>query len=203
MIVECPYCDSKVDAKVIGDHTEFSREDPIPFRTTLTVCPSCKQSILAGQYESAGEYGDEWEAASRLWPKPSRVIAWEIPDVVRVSLDEADRCFRATAFTATAVMCGRALEGVCVNHKTKAKTLAQGLEELKDKEIIDKRLYEWGQELRKLRNLGAHASAERVSKDDATDMLDFVHAICDYVYVLNKKFERFKKRRDEDTLEKT
>ncbi len=53
-------------------------------------------------------------------------------------------------------MVGRALEGICVHQKTKAKTLAPGLKELLNKEIIDKRLFTWGEELRKLRNLGAH-----------------------------------------------
>ncbi|MEE8136534.1 MAG: DUF4145 domain-containing protein, partial [Thermodesulfobacteriota bacterium] len=73
-------------------------------------------------------------------------------------------------------MSGQALEGVCVHHKTKKKTIAAGLTELKDKEIIDKRLYEWGEEIRKHRNIGAHANEDRISRDDAKDVLDFVQA---------------------------
>ena len=95
------------------------------------------------------------------------------------------------AFTACAVMCGRALEGVCVDQKTTRKTLASGLKELLDKKVIDERLYAWGEALRQMRNLGAHASDEKVSREDANDLLDFVYAICEYVYTLNAKFQDF------------
>jgi hypothetical protein len=38
--------------------------------------------------------------------------------------------------------------------------LGQGLEELHAGEIIDKRLFEWGRELQKNRNLAAHATEQ-------------------------------------------
>jgi len=83
---------------------------------------------------------------------------------------------------------------VCHNTLLGLKTLASGLKYLKDKEIIDGRLYEWGEALRSARNLGAHASTEKVSREDARDLLDFSVAICEYVFVLNAKFARFKDR---------
>lgn len=43
--------------------------------------------------------------------------------------------------------------------------------------------------------LEAHASDVKISKIDASDLLDFAIAICDYVYVLRNKFEDFMKRR--------
>lgn len=93
-------------------------------------------------------------------------------------------------------MCGRAIEGICKHHNAKTKTLAAGLKDLKDKEIIDGRLFEWGEALRTAQNLDAHASTEKVSKEDAQDLLDFSTAICEYVFVLNAKFERFKARKN-------
>jgi hypothetical protein len=92
-------------------------------------------------------------------------------------------------------MCGRAIEGICVHNKTKVKTLHGGLKELLDKEIIDKRLFTWGDELRKLRNLSAHATGERVPQQDASDVLAFAHAITDYVFVLTEQFQEFMSRR--------
>ena len=92
-------------------------------------------------------------------------------------------------------MCGRAIEGICVHHKTKGKTLNNGLKDLLDKEIIDKRLYNWGDELRKLRNLGAHATGEKVPQQDASDVLIFAHAITEYVFVLTEQFREFMSRR--------
>jgi hypothetical protein len=60
--------------------------------------------------------------------------------------------------------------------------------------IIDKRLHEWGDELRKHRNLAAHATDARFALADAKNLYDFSTAICDYVFVLTEKFEDFKKR---------
>jgi hypothetical protein len=51
-----------------------------------------------------------------------------------------------------------------------------------------------GDELRKHRNLAAHASGAKFILTDAKDLYDFSTAICDYVFVLTEKFESFKKR---------
>lgn len=91
-------------------------------------------------------------------------------------------------------MCGRTIEGVCKHHDSKTRNLAGGLKKLKDDGIIDARLYNWGEALRSHRNLGAHATTEKVSKEDARDLLDFSIAICEYVFVLNEKFNRFQAR---------
>jgi hypothetical protein len=55
-------------------------------------------------------------------------------------------------------------------------------------------LYEWGDELRKHRNLAAHASDVHFNLADAKDLYDFSTAICEYVFVLTEKFEAFRKR---------
>ena len=92
-------------------------------------------------------------------------------------------------------MCGRALEGICRHFKTKSDNLANGLTELRDARVIDGRLFDWSEELRKHRNLGAHASEERISSEDAADLLDFAHAITTYVFDLTAKFKGFLQRK--------
>jgi hypothetical protein len=92
-------------------------------------------------------------------------------------------------------MCGRSIEGVCKHHDPKIKTLAGGIKRLREDGVIDDRIYGWGEALRENRNLGAHATTEKVAKADARDLLDFSVAICEYVFVLNAKFESFQKRR--------
>ena len=100
----------------------------------------------------------------------------------------------AGAFLACAVMCGRAIEAICTEHKTKSPTLAEGLRELKDRQIIDQRLFDWAETLRHQRNIGAHATAESITPQDARDVLDFAIAICEYVVVLSDKYETFRNR---------
>lgn len=195
MIIECPHCDSKVDATEQG-HVELDLDAVgVPSKVALVKCNVCKEPLV-GLSEIVQIGHDEWDWSNleRLWPAPEDDIDWEIPEIARVSLIEARTCFKAKAYTACAVMCGRAIEGVCKHHNAKSRTLAKGLEDLKKKGVIDERIYEWGEALRVARNLGAHASTDRVSRDDARDLLDFSNAICEYVFVLNAKFERFKER---------
>jgi len=93
-------------------------------------------------------------------------------------------------------MCGTVLEAICSEYATKHKVLAGGLKDLREKEVIDNRIYEWGEALRKHRNIGAHATHETISREDAKDLLDFAGAICQYVFVLTNKFETFMKRKE-------
>ncbi|MDH4202963.1 MAG: DUF4145 domain-containing protein [Phycisphaerae bacterium] len=115
---------------------------------------------------------------------------------------DARKCYKAKVYDACAVMSGRTLEGICKHYKTKGNTLAAGLKELKDSGVIDERLYQWSVELRKHRNMGAHARVDKISKEDAKDLLDFAQAFCDYVFVLNAKFNRFMERKDKAEAQK-
>jgi len=156
-------------------------------------------NILAGlehEVEHPDEGGTVWTRAERVWPEPKKVVSRKVPPIVQDSLQEADLCFSARAFTACAVMCGRAIEGICVQQgMKKKKTFQLGLRALLDSEVIDQRLFAWGEELRKLRNLGAHATGATVEREDAVDVLAFAHAITDYVYVLTAQFNDFMERR--------
>ena len=196
MIIDCPHCDSKVEVEEKG-FFDFDLEvaGGVPSKLALVECKVCHKPLLGFSELIQISHEDwDWGTLERLWPSPEEDIDHEIPEIARISLVEAQTCFKAKAYTACTVMCGRAIEGVCKHHNAKTKTLAAGLEELRDKEVIDGRIYEWGEALRSARNLGAHASTEKVSREDAKDLLDFSTAICEYVFVLNAKFERFKDR---------
>lgn len=193
MIVECSYCEAKVNGKVLAQHDDpQGSEDLQPsFRTTFLTCPVCDNALLAGQME----IGAEWDTAARLWPSPEPYVSRLIPEVVRASLEEADRCSKAKAYAACAVMCGRSLEGIAHHYSITKPNLFESLKELETLGVINGRLLLWAEELRKSRNIGAHATGEKVSKQDASDLLDFTSAICEYVFVLNAKFDVFMKRR--------
>lgn len=196
MIIECSYCEAKVDAKVLAQHEEFDAElDPWPFRASLLVCPSCKNSMLGGQDLIDTEAGNQiWTSASRLWPSPKQHLSRTIPEIVRTSIEEAQNCLAARAHTAAVAMSGRALEGICRHFKTKSQYLGGGLKELRDREIIDSRLFEWSEALRRHRNMAAHATEKKATKANAQDLLNFVESISEYVFVLSAQFEEFKKR---------
>jgi hypothetical protein len=223
LIVECPYCDARVDAKEIAtyqcptrEHYDESRkqfdENPDswsdgldgdvdvndwvwPYRATLLVCVACDRVLLAYQEDEGSlETGQRWSEPRRVYP-PEQALDFpvQIPEGIRRSLEEAKRCLRAEAYPATAVMCGRAVEGLC-RHFNPGVYLGTGLSELRTRGIIDGMLWQWGEELQRHRNIGAHAGEATISKDDAVDLFDFALAICQYVFVFGEKFRKFKER---------
>ena len=201
VIVECSHCDAVVKAEALATHMTKEFHESVMMdlpseKVSLLVCPSCHEALVSRTtWEGEGDYGDIWSKPQRVWPRSEREASLAAPAIVRVSLEEAQRCYRAAAYTACVVMSGRALEGVCRHFQTKSVTLHKGLAELLDRQIIDQRLFSWGEELRKHRNLAAHASEHKFAQDDATDLMDFVSAICEYVFVLTPKFESFLRRR--------
>jgi uncharacterized protein DUF4145 len=194
LIIECPTCEAKVSARVIAIK-DGSEDRGAPTQILFMECLSCK-GVLLGHTEMVQVSEDGWDYCrpDRLWPKPKNSISWKLPDLVRESLEEASLCFNARAYSATVVMCGRALESICKDHSVKDWKLSTGLKELKSKGIIDGRLFEWGEELRKSRNLSAHASDVKMTSEDSRDILDFTIAIGEYVYVLADKYASFKER---------
>jgi hypothetical protein len=195
-IIECPDCESKVTANVIAIK-EYSPDEnySYPHCVYFLECPACHRTIV-GHSDLVQVDFDEWEYENptRLWPEQQKILDGNIPTLVRKSIEEATKCYKAAAYSACAVMCGRSLEALCKEHGTKNWELAKGINELKDKGIIDGRLFDWSEALRDRRNIGAHANEEDISKEDAGDVLDFTIAICEYVYVLTRKYEKFRKR---------
>ena len=208
MLIDCPHCQARVNGEVLRLKAHYEGEDGDPFPTSgyqvgLLNCPECKHVLVAhqtlvkpGGFDSTEE-PDEWSSAVRVWPDPVSQLANSIPESVRACLLEAYKCLHATAYTACVAMSGRAIEAMCRHFSTKRDMLFEGLKELHERGVIDKRLYEWGDELRKHRNLAAHASGVKFNLTDAKDLYDFSTAICDYVFVLSEKFESFKKRQSE------
>ncbi len=201
MIVYCPDCDASINAKSIATHEKFTEYDFAPMRYSLLSCTICNGVQLVEQYLSGSkpENDTHWSETKRNWPNPELELPIGVPTVTRKSLEEAERCLRAKAFTACAVMTGRALEGICRHYKTKSKYLGAGIKELLDKKIIDEKLFEWSKELHLHRNIAAHADANdtEISENDARDLLDFSIAICEYIFVLSNKYSEFMIRKSE------
>ena len=190
MLIECHSCEAVVDASELCTNDAESQ-----FITDMTVglyqCPSCHASLV-GIKTGKESYPPKVE---RVWPEPKNKFHESIPSAVRKSLEDAKRCYDAKVYSATAVMCGKAIEFI-VSDKTNKNNLFQGLKELKAKEIIDARLYEWSEALRKERNIGAHAIEVEIKRQDASDILDFAVAICEYVYVLTDKYNAYLSRKE-------
>lgn len=221
-IVDCPRCKAKVAAVEAGriDRNGFDDEvgEPWGYRLQIGSCPRCDSSLVGESWQQTfkeyeAEY-DSWSAAVRVYPEPPRnFTSSRIPRVVKDSLSEADRSLQANANIAACAMLGRALEALCrdvladdqslegSSKEAKEKPnirkplmLAAGIKQLREKNIIDARLFDWSQQLHAFRNLAAHPEDVSISREDAQDLQTFVYAIVEYIYDLSDRYEEFKAR---------
>ena len=193
LAVACRACGYLSSAYVVGKITGDDGEEGGLFELSLVQCEHCDSPSLVRQDEAS-------EAAPvEVWPTSRRPLDDGIPERVRDGVTEARKCFEGGAFPATAVMVRRAIEGICANLGAKHKTPHRALQELVQRGVIDPRLLEWADGLRVLGNVGAHFTDQAVTKQDASDALDLIEAMLDYVYVFSAKFEQFKARRDAPT----
>lgn len=192
----CPHCEKPTLATVISEAAGQNEYEP-PFLAELARCGTCHNPFLMLEED----FGDGWDGEPIVvWPRQQRPLSFQIPEALRLEHEEARRCFSSKAYTATAVMVRRTLEGVCIdqgmsNSGGRPKPLFKMLEQLKDDGKIEGRLFEWSQELRVLGNQGAHFTGTAVTREDALDGLALAEALLDYLYVLSAQFEAFKRRR--------
>ncbi len=190
MILECPRCEAVVDAKVLHSYADSDPDGP-PGLWTFAQCPQCTMPLVAVEADN----GDGPETPSRVYPPKDKQLGRSVPEALREAYNEAVACFRAKAFTASAIMCRKTLEGLCLEHGVKERGLAAGLKKLKDTGVIEARLFEWAEALRTLGNEAAHGVRATISRQDAKDIIEFTEALTEYVFTYRDRFERFKKRR--------
>lgn len=195
----CPHCEKPATASVRGeavwDGWEQGRDHPInpPVEWTLVQCENCWHPSVQVR-EDYGQGFDQDDPVV-VYPAPRR-ISPSVPEPLRREWEEAEACFKAKAYAATAVMVRRTLEGTCEELGVKKRTLAQSLKELRKHGFIDGMLAEWADALRIAGNQGAHYTGVAVPREDAGDALAFAEALLDHVYVLRKRFEEFRQRLD-------
>ncbi len=210
LLLICPRCRALVQARMEGTvqrlfYTDKQSNITSGDRTTIGRCSSCSLVMVAQEKleeykkKRSAEPTIKWGKAQRVWPEAQTILSNVIPSSIRDSLIEASKCLEHSAFTASVAMTGRALEAIArffhKGGKESRLMLGKGLEELHTNKIIDERLYLWSKELHEHRNLAAHATDAYFGKADAEDLFDFAVAICEYVFVISKKYETFLERK--------
>lgn len=195
--VVCPECKVRVSSEVVAEHDWFDdSHQEAPQRIRVVKCPDCRtrQVLLQEAVDVDQEDGSYWWSSDRVWPAPDKMPSFEIPSSVRRSILEGRTCWNAGAYNAASLMSRRAIEAIAVEFDAKKRTLFSSLKQLHADEVIDGRLYEWTDALRKHGNLAAHDTNSSVSAEDARDLLDFTEAICEYVFVMSARFDAYTAR---------
>lgn len=200
MLVECENCQAIVDGELIAYYVDYDAQVDMSGKYSFLKCPRCSRPFIMLQI-SDGSSGppdeDLWDEPKRLYPPIEMGVNTAIPAPLRSAYDEARACFRANAYTATVIMCRKTLEGIADQNNIDVRNLAAALREMKDKGIIENRLYEWADALRISGNEAAHGVNSKISAQDAKDILEFTHALLEYVFTFQEKFEQFKNRQSQ------
>lgn len=187
MILECKNCEALVNAELVANYEVQEQEDGPTTTYSLLRCPKCSRPFLTDEDEVFGLFC--------LYPRPDTRVNPNLPAPLKAAYQEATSCYKAKAYTATAIMCRKTLEGICVEHGVTERSLVSSLKELKDRGVIESRLYEWANALRISGNEAAHDVNITISSDDAKDIIEFTNALLEYVFTFRDKFEEFKRRR--------
>jgi Domain of unknown function (DUF4145) len=197
MIIECSECRQYVDAKESGSYWRHFNGDAPSCRYTLLGCTTCGSPILVRQTNIGNmAEGDKWDTPFVMFPQTDARINPNASPDIRAAFEEACSCYRSQAYTASAIMCRKTLEGVCAAHGVTERSLSASLRKMKDEGLIDERLFEWSDALRAVGNEAAHGVGVTIAQPDAKDTLEFTNAILDYMFSYRDRFDQFKRRRN-------
>ena len=149
------------------------------YKYELLLCLACKEVTL-WKYFDADYVDPEDITIETLYPlAKSRLpgLPYRIQNAYEISLK-----VRVVDVNAYAVLLGRILEMVCENREATGKDLFNKLQDLAAKGEIPAKLVGVADNLRHLRNVGAHASLGELTKDEIPILDDLCRAILEYVY---------------------
>ncbi len=193
MIGECPYCKVTTEVEILASSDLYVDAILRTERTTFVRCLKCANTYLVFQ-SSDDDFENDLEDPYILYP-PQVSLGGAIPEHLRDIFLEAHTCFKAKAYSAAILMCRKTLEGIVEENEIPVRNLSSALKEMKDKGIIENRLYEWADTLRISGNEAAHNTKSKIASQDVEDILDFTHALLEYIFTFQEKFDKFKERR--------
>jgi hypothetical protein len=148
-------------------------------------CQNCDQCFVV---QCLIQKQNEW---SSVYPIPTKIVSEEIPASIKDEFEEAYLCFAVGASRASVAMCQRTLESLWRENK------ASGLNDLLNKGIISKSLFDRATEIRLWAGVTKHAPfTQEVNKDDAEQLLTYLELILNEVYVETKRLEKLRKKRE-------
>ena len=171
----------------------------------LLVCPACREVILRRQYFHEMAAGQEDISVELLYPC-ERGHPPGLPNAIHQAYEAALRV-RSVDANAYGVLVGRLLEMICEDRNANGKDLDARLADLSSKGEIPTKLVMVAKSLRQLRNVGAHALAGELTKDEVPILDDLSRAILEYVYsaphLVKQAGERLKRIKSRKKKKKT
>lgn len=200
MVYFCERCETHRNFKPLSVVEVRDREEPFPQQFTFATCEICYYPAVYSRDDYDLGAGFEDDEYYRVYPPHERSVPFVLPTIVRESYDEAVRCEVHKSWIACVTMVGRTLEAVTKEYAPEVRSMFGGLKKMYDDGAISQEIHDWANELRSIRNIGAHATAKKLSRQDAKESLDFLQAILETIYYMRPKFIAMKARRGEASI---
>lgn len=186
--IRCEHCKNDVTMQIVAEYCKVRdydapksglswEEGPV---YQMLECPAC-EGISFGMFYWH-EYRIELSALKILHPSDNHNIIG-LPDRIQQAYDKANRV-KSIDVNAYGVLLGRVIELVCVDRNTDGNTLLEKLKDLSNKGEIPDQLYSVANNLRQLRNIGAHASLGELTPYEIPILDNLCRAILEYIYAM-------------------
>ncbi len=188
--IECIHCGNRAPMNILAkyyastipnDDDEFShyryREEGYHYQ--LLLCLACKEVTFWRYFES--EYVDDDMPFEILYPSTLSRLSG-LPSRIQRAYEIALKV-RPIDVNAYGVLLGRILEMICEDRKATGKDLNEKISNLATKNEIPGNLANVAHGLRRLRNIGAHASLGELTPQEIPILDNLCRAILEYVYV--------------------
>ena len=209
--LQCSTCNVQVATSVVATHTHSGHpsggvvgdlcDADTPRVVTvfsLSECRRCKGVFLskAEYYEIPGEVWSPQTNDIVLYPSSRKIDAATLPQSVAKAYSSATGSFNVGLYEPCVIMCRKCVEALCHENGITTGNLKNRIDRLRSEGHIDQKLYTWATSLRLAGNDAAHDITVNITKDDASDSIEFLEALLLYSFVLDRKFHSFQQRRD-------
>lgn len=195
---KCEYCGKRVLLRVIVRHDQTkSYETPDGQWSwqagpvwTLYECPTCSGIALTCLHFDDRYMPEDWEVET-LYPRKNSIEG--LPSKVNREHQVALKV-RNIDSNLYAVAIGRMIEVLCTDQGATGNMLAKLIASLSKDERIPDHLINMFEQLRSLRNIGAHATAGDVTAAEAPMLDKLVRIVLEYFYVVPRLITQVESR---------
>ena len=190
----CQHCGNRNTHEVVAEHKDSSEYDDgmkwnEGYYYQLLKCKACKEvSLVKYLWSDLWDCKVDRDIPIFLFPTIDSLV-YDLPGKLRTDYESA-RKVRHVDPHAYAVMLGRVLERICLDKKAKGKTLFNKLEYMYSHGLIPDHIYGIANNIRKLRNIGAHQSSVALRKEDIPLLDDLAETLLHYLYIIPKIQEK-------------
>jgi len=207
----CGYCNYSMASKqgYVGPHKMDLDEIGEPkepytsYNSYIYLCTNCGEpSLIETKTIEMGPHVSGPDIEYQL-PNPKETTEASYKKVagisgeVKTAYDEANKCFIAGAWTATAMLCRKILMNIACSFGAKeGESFVHYVEYLYEKRYLNQQLEVWARRVKDVGNDANH-KVMKISRDEARDIFDFIYFLLIVLYELPhraRKSDRTKRK---------